>query len=282
MKTSIQKIIQEIKTLEPIPRVTHHLLKVLENDRSSVQDIVKIIQYEPTVTTNLIRTCNTAYYGSKKPINSVKDAVTILGLNKVVDIVLYQAGRYLFGEINGYAEHEGVLWKLSISSALMTRQIAIKTDMPNKNMLFTAALIKDIGKTIMGRYVEGAAQKITKLVDCQNYSFTQAEKKVIGIDHAELGGMIANSWKFSNRMEELIRDHHIQERSKIDNKEYAAIYLADKLCMGMGLGGWIDRNDSVYYNEAMESVGITQMDLPEIIGDFSVEMQEVEDLLRVV
>ncbi len=282
--TPIKEIIQDIKTLEPISEVTHHLLDVLDDKTSNAEDIAKIIQYEPTVTTNVIRTCNSAYYGREGSINSINDAITILGTDKVVDIVFYQSGRKALSQgQNGYKdEHEGVLWKLSVSSAIMAKQIALRTGSHRTNLIFTAALIKDIGKTVLGRFVKGSVEKINKLVDSQNLSFADAERKVIGIDHAELGGLIAKSWNFPHKIEQIIRHHHTTDSSVIADNDIATVYLADKICMLMGLGGWVDRNDSKFYNAAMESMGIRQTDLPELIADFSYEMQEVEDLLRVV
>jgi len=279
----IQEIIDHIKRLEPIPKVTHHLLDVLDDETSTAEEIAAIIQYEPTVTANVIRTCNSIYFGRKEPINSIKDAVITLGIDKIVDIVLYQSGRQVFTQADaGYGEHEGVLWKLSVSAAVMTKHIAIRIESPNKNMLFTTALIKDIGKTVLGRFVQGSIEEINNLVDNKNYTFVQAEKAIIGIDHAELGGLIAKSWNFTPRMAEIIKQHHAPDSSAIYDNDMAVVYLADRMCMMMGLAGWVDRNDHKFYNAAMDSLGLTQYDLPALITDFNEEMQVVENLLWVV
>ena len=281
-KNKIQEIIDHIQQLEPIPSVTHHLLEVLDDDKSSAEEIAAIIQYEPTVTTNVIRSCNSVYFGRYEPVSSIKDAVATLGIDRIVDIVLYQFGKQAFADEEGYGEHEGALWKLSVSSAVMTKHIAIRIGSPNKNQLFTTALIKDIGKTVLGRFVKGSIEKINGLVDDKNYTFAQAEKEVIGIDHAEIGGMITKSWNFPLRMAKIIEHHHAPDISVIGDKEMAAVYLADRMCIMMGLAGRVDRNDHKFYNAAMESLGLSQEDLPALIADFNDEMQEVEDLLRVV
>lgn len=282
-RLKVKELIKDIEKLEPIPRVTHHLLDVLDDKNSTAEAIAEIIQYEPTVTANVIRTCNSSFFGRKQPVNSIKEAVTTLGLDKVVEIVLYQSGHRVFSKADkGYEENEGALWKSSVSSAVMTKQIAIKTGSRNKNFLFTASLIKDIGKTIIGRFVQGSIKKITDLVDNKNYSFVEAEKKVIGINHAELGGMIAKHWNFTDMMQVLIKNHHAPNQKHIKNKDLATIYLADRMCMMMGLTGWIDRNDREFYDDAMQVLNLSQEDLPEVIAEFSMEMQEVEELMRVV
>ena len=77
---------------------------------------------------------------------------------------------------------------------------------------------------------------ISNLVTNENLSFMEAEKKIIGVNHAELGGMIAKMWKFSPRMVKIIRNHHLSDDNIIQDKETAVVYLADCICMMMGMG----------------------------------------------
>ena len=80
-------------------------------------------------------------------------------------------------------------------------------------------------------------KKYSALVVKENYSFMEAEKKIIGVDHAELGGMIAKMWKFSPRMVNIIRNHHLPRCDMArQNNDVAVVYLADCICMMMGMG----------------------------------------------
>jgi len=114
--------------------------------------------------------------------------VTLLGIDQVVQIVLMKSGlKLLSGSQEGYGLHEGAMWKYSVSSALIAKQIAKRLSLENNHTIFTAALLKDIGKTVPDKFVLDSFEKISALVVHESLSFREAEKRVIGVDHAELG-----------------------------------------------------------------------------------------------
>ncbi len=279
----IQELIKDIKNLKPIPAVINQILEVIDRPDSSMEQISQIIQYDPAITASVLRTCNSVYFGLKTPAESVKDAATMLGMDQLLEIVLMKSGaKALSGKQEGYGLHEGAMWKYSVSSALIAKQIAIKLSMDNKNTIFTAALLKDIGKTVLDRFVQDSFEKITALVVDKNYSFRKAEKEVIGVDHAELGGMIAKIWKFSPRMVNIIRHHHLTDSSMIKNKEIAVVYLADCICMMIGIGFGSNGLAYQFNDKVMKVLGLESDDISVIIAEFAENMKKFEALLRVV
>lgn len=210
--------------------------------------------------------------------------MSLLGTDQVIDLVLIKSGaRALSGRQQGYDLQEGAMWKYSVSSAIIAKQIAEEIGIAHKSTIFTAALLKDIGKTVLDRFVKDAFEKISALVAEENYSFMEAEKKIIGVDHAELGGMIAKMWKFSPRMVNIIRNHHLT-RSDMAGKDrdLSVVYLADCICMMMGMGVGADGLAYRFHKEAMAAIGMEAETVPRIIARFAGQIQEVEDLLKVV
>jgi putative nucleotidyltransferase with HDIG domain len=281
--TAIQELVKEIKNLKPIPAVIHQILEVVDQPDSSMSQIADIIQYDPAVTADVLKTCNSAYFGLRQPAESIKDAVSLLGIDQVLEIVLMKSGsKVLGGKQEGYGLHEGAMWKYSVSSALIAKQIATRLSMKNKNTIFTAALLKDIGKTVLDRFVRDSFEKISALVVNENFSFQEAEKKVIGVDHTELGGMIAKMWKFSPKMVKIIRHHHLSDVSMVKDREIAVVYLADCICMMIGIGVGSDELAYQFNDRAMQVLGMESDDISKIIAEFAANMQAVEDLLNVV
>ncbi|MCP3939898.1 MAG: HDOD domain-containing protein [Desulfobacteraceae bacterium] len=281
--TAIQILLKEIKNLKPIPAVVHQLLNVVNKPDSSMSDIAKIIQYDPAITASVLRTCNAAYFGLKHPAESIKDAVNLLGIDQIIDLVLLKSGaKVLSGKHKGYGLQEGAMWKFSVSSAIIAKQIAKELELGQENAIFTAALLKDIGKTILDRFILNSFHKISDLVTHENLSFMEAEKKIIGVDHAELGGMIAKIWKFSPKMVKIIRNHHLKDIAQAKDKDVAVVYLADCICMMLGMGGNADGLAYRFHEDAMNLLGISADDITKIIVSFTCQMQEVEDLLHVV
>ncbi|MBW1729240.1 MAG: HDOD domain-containing protein [Deltaproteobacteria bacterium] len=165
--SSINSIIKKIERLTPIPQVTSKVMSIAEDPKSSMYDLSKVIIYDTAVTANLLKLINSAYFGLPEKVDSVHQAIVYLGMSQVVDLVLLSAsGKNLQTAQEGYDLKAGELWKYSVSSALIAREIAEK---------------------------KGAFEKINALVTEQNFTFREAEKEVIGIDHAELGGMVADT-----------------------------------------------------------------------------------------
>ncbi|MEA2059088.1 MAG: HDOD domain-containing protein [Thermodesulfobacteriota bacterium] len=148
--------------------------------------------------------------------------------------------------------------------------------------MFTAALLKDIGKTVLDRYVTHSLEKITFLVHEKGYSFREAEKEVIGIDHAELGAMIAKIWKFSPTLVKIIRHHHLSDENMRKDKDVAIVYLADCICVMMGIGVGSDGLACRFHDDVIRNLNISAEDFSRIIADFSFNMQKVEELLQMV
>jgi len=282
--TAIQTLIGEIKNLTPVPAVVQPLLEAVDRPNVDMGQIANIIQYDPALTASVLRTCNSAFFGLKQPAETIRDAVSLLGTDQILDLVLVKSGaRALSGRQQGYDLQEGAMWKYSVSSALIARQVAEEIGLAHKHTIFTAALLKDIGKTVLDRFVKDAFDKISLLVGQKNYSFMEAEKKVIGVDHAELGGMIAKMWKFSPRMVNIIRNHHLSGCDMVQqNKDVAVVYLADCICMMMGMGVGADGLAYRFHQEAMAAIGVNAEAVSRIIAEFTSRIQEVEDFLKMV
>ena len=281
--SAIIELLQQIKSLKPIPAVVNQILEAAEDPNSSMEDIAKVILYDPSTTATVLKMCNSAYFGLPTKIDSVHDAVTLLGIDQVVDMVLLKAGAANFtNDQSGYGLNEGELWTHAVSSALIARHLAEKTETKNTHQIFTAALIKDIGKVILDRFVGEAFGRINHLVETMDMSFKEAEKNVIGIDHAEIGGIVAKMWDFSFDMQFIIKNHHMESDSARDHTETKIVYVADSICMMMGIGGGADGLAYRLDREALTSLGVTQQDVQGIMAGFSENMEKVDSLLQLI
>lgn len=280
--SDIKLIIKKIKELEPIPQVAHKIMSIAKDPDSGMSDLSEIIAYDAAVTSNLLKVVNSAYFGLSGKIDSVHQAVVYLGMSQVIDIVLMAASaKNLNAAQKGYGLNEGDLWKYSVSSALIARELAEKKEAQETHLIFTAALLKDIGKVILSRYVEDSFEKISVLVAEQGFSFREAEKEVIGIDHAELGAMVAETWNFSPKMVEIIRNHHQPQESTISEFESSIVCMADTLCMMMGIGVGSDGLAYRFHQEVADRLELTERDFQEIIAGFGEKIHQVESLVSI-
>lgn len=280
MMSSIQQLLADMKNLVPVPAIVSQIIAVVDEPGSSADDIASVIQYDPAMTVSLIRTCNSAFFGLRTPVESIRDAVAILGIDQIVEIVLLKAcGPGLMKSQKGYHLPKGELWKNAVYSAIVAKAIAGRICPAEKNMLFTAALLKDIGKTVLDRFVVDSSDRINDLVANRGYGFREAEKKVIGIDHAELGALIAGMWKFSPTMVRIIRHHHLSEEVMHKERDIAVVYLADCICMMMGIGIGADGLAYRFHENVMMYLGINSQEFSAIIADVVMDMDAIEGLI---
>jgi putative nucleotidyltransferase with HDIG domain len=231
--TDIEDIISQIDTLKPIPPIATEIMALVEDENSSMSDIADLISHDPSITASLLKICNSAYFGFVRDIESVHDAITLLGLDQIVELVLLNNMAENFkDEPGGYGLGEGELWHHAVLSAHVSKILAESHEVSNKkHLIFTGALLKDIGKLILGRFVAFSFEKINILVHSKSYSFNDAEKEVIGMNHEELGAMVGEKWRFSEKLNYIIRHHHMSDDSARDDVECALVYLGDIISM---------------------------------------------------
>jgi putative nucleotidyltransferase with HDIG domain len=277
---SIRKIVQEIAKLKPMPQVAHKILAIQKDLDSSMDDLAKVVSHDAMTTANLLKAANTAYFARSKPIDSVQQAVVFLGMDEVVDLVLMSNSKNnLERGQKGYGLSAGDLWRNSVTSALISRTLSQKLGIANEHLVFTSALLKDIGKVVLEQYVAECAQEIMTLVEQRNYSFQEAEKDVIGIDHAQLGAMTAEVWCFSPEMVEIIKHHHQPANATMARQETVVVHLSDLLCMMMGISTGFDALAYRFDQLQIETIGLTDKDLQEIMADYAVKIEEIDDLV---
>ncbi len=279
----LNQLLRESERIEPVPQVIHQLMDLADDPEVPVSEIAELILYEPVVTANLLKLANSAAFGFKKKVDSVHDAVVLLGLKRMVEIVLLNSvTRPLKSARQGYGLEEGRLWKQSVSCALMAGAIAESIQAPEKHIVFTAALLKDIGVIVLDRYMGDAMAEIRKAMDVDRLSLVAAERQVLGIDHAHLGGRIAGLWNFSETLAGTIENHHLTDAVEDIPKETAMVYLADSICSISGINGELFCGHYTHYDRVCERLGLSEVAVNRIMSDFYSRKEEIYGLLAIL
>jgi HD-like signal output (HDOD) protein len=280
---SLDQLIRESERIEPVPQVIHQLMDLVDDPEVPVSEISELILYEPVVTANLLKLANSAAFGFKKKVNSVHDAVILLGLKRVVEIVvLNSVTKPLKSAQQGYGLERGQLWKQSVSCAIITSTIAEAIGLSEKHIVFTAALLKDIGVIVLDRHLGEAMEAIRMAMESDGLSLVAAERRVLGLDHALLGGRIAENWNFSEALAKTIQDHHLNDEMADIPKETAMVYLADSMCSMAGINGDLFCGHYARYDGVCEQLGISEVLLNRIMSDFYSRKEDIYGLLAIL
>ena len=249
----------------------------------SFQELAKVIEYDPGLTANLLQLANSAYFGWSGKIKTVKGAITRLGTNRIFQMVLCMSVAPLVRKpVKGYDMESDGLWRHSIAVAICAEQLARILKIDNSEEAFTAGLLHDMGKILLGTFVEVDVEPIKDLVNNQSMSFNEAERQILGIDHAEAAAELLQYWKLPENVVAAARWHHSPEKADEDQHREIVdlVHVADILCIRMGWGIGTDGPLYCLNEEAEDRLGITPEVEDEVTDRVGAAIDELKDILN--
>ncbi|MBU8871153.1 MAG: HDOD domain-containing protein [Gemmatimonadales bacterium] len=271
-----------LKSVPSLPSVVVKLQKYLNDPDVGFDHLAKIIQYDPGLTANLLKMANSSYFGSSREIKSVQEAISRLGTKRIFQLVLSMSVTPMVNKpIKGYDMDSGGLWEHSIATAICAEQLAASIGMKNAEDAFTAGLLHDLGKVVLGTFIDVDDEPIKEIVKSDNLSFNEAEKMVLGIDHAEVAGELLENWNLSEEVTACARWHH--EPGKADPKHQQLvdlIHVADVLCINVGWGMGSDGLNYKLDESAAKRLGIKIGSAEEVIMQVMLGINDLQETLK--
>ncbi len=278
-----EKLIQEIKEIPPLPDIVVKVLKMTRNPDVSAPELTKVISQDQALTGNILRLCNSSYYGLPRVVSSLTQAVMYLGFYTVRNLVLTCSVAHLYSsdkKIYGYTE--GGLWFHAVASA-MGSEILCKRIRPDiHDTAFTAGLLHDIGQIIMGIRIKDTADTIVELMTQGGMSEVEAEKEAVGFSHDELGGMIADHWNFPEELVHAIRWHHFPEKAETKSLLTAIVHISNSIVLDLGYGLELEQMKHPISPYAQKAIGMKSEDLQALREEIQVTVEENCDLFMAV
>lgn len=234
-----EEMISRVDDLPALPSVVSQILTLIEDDRSNASNFERFLRQDQALTARLLRIVNSSFFGVRNKINSIPQAIVMIGYNSLKNLVLAAStSKILEGCFPGYGFKDRGLWQHSFMAATWTQNIAKQVGFPPQESeeLFVAGLMHDVGKLVLSSYISlNCKDMITHLIKC-NGNIEEAEKALVGIDHAEIGSRIAQKWNFSSKLSHIIKYHHNIEAACEYQREIALVHLVN-FCLIRGRFG---------------------------------------------
>ncbi|MFO7713066.1 HDOD domain-containing protein [Desulfosarcina sp.] len=274
-------ILAEIDQLKPVSDIAGKVMTLLDDPDCGMSDLSTIICHEPALTANVLKLANSAYFGLPGKIDDARQAIVYLGMRQVIDLVLLiSCAESFHGSHDGYDLSNGELWKSAVSAAIMATDLAQIKGLKHNSLCFTGSLLRDIGKLVLNQHVKSTIEQILNRVDTHGISFRVAEKQVLGIDHAEVGAMLAGKWHFPPALQCIIRYHHNPLEADGCFLEASIVHLADAMCRKLEIGKGVD--DQSYPEDQLigRSLGLQDSVIQGVIDGFGMKLDRINALLN--
>lgn len=284
MKTNITELVQGVGGLVTLPDVFIRINQLVENPNSTTSEIAKAIGQDPSFTVRLLRVANSSFYGLSSSIDTVSKAVSVIGTSQIRSLALATSVASSFDGLPNTLVSMEHFWRHSLYCALVARILAKQVRKCDPDAVFTAALLHDIGElVIFNRLPQQAKESLLLVLDsADELPVFQAERQIMGVDHAQVGGELARQWKLPPLLEECIEFHHDIQSAQRFPREVALVHIANILAL-MAEIHTLDPGDvSPIDPRAWEIVGIKADEVAAAIAatvaDAQAEIAEAEKL----
>lgn len=228
-RSELKKIILDTKTLPTLPAVIVKLNSLADNNRTSIQEMARIVSSDQVLSARILRLANSPSYGFYR-VSTISNAMILLGVNVVKSLAL-SSSIFEIMEKNSVG-----LWEHSLGVGVASNLLAKKLGLPECEEIATAGLLHDLGKVIISIKCEEAAKRIRGQIRDEELYAIEAEQQVLGVDHGEVGGWLAKSWYLPDKLSEPIAFHHKVSLSENHRIKTAVVHVADALIKASGFG----------------------------------------------
>lgn len=236
MSEGIEKIVMGTCDLPAIPAVASKVLKILPDSSTTASQLQKVISADQALTARVLKIANSAFYGRVRDIQTISEAIVVVGFNTLKSIVLTVSSREIYKR---FGLTEKMLWEHSIGAAVCAAIIAREIGFENEEEAFLGGLFHDVGKVVLNNSDPQKFSSVMEKVYNEHLSFRVAEWDIFGFSHTEVGSLVIRKWKLSEALELVIKNQY--NPRWLSTTPYlmrltAIVSLANQFCLNLGLG----------------------------------------------
>ena len=265
----IQQLLSKVEVLPPSPTLLPKLLPALSDVDNNFDEVVEIIALDPALTAKLLQICNSAFFGMENPVTSVSEAVSQVGYQSVYLLVAMISGSGCFPCPAPAGVDPGRLWRHSITSAFNAKFVAESAG-EDDNLLFTAGLLHDIGKVVLGQIEP--LKMVSYMYVPFNATVAVHEQLLFGCTHAEVGATLLENWKLPEPIIAAVRWHH--------DPGAAPSFKSIAACVALGnlLTHSADHSAVTEQDDFKAGLDLLQLS-PQLIGRWREKLRGQQDLI---
>lgn len=276
-----EEILAQVSDVVVVPSCSHQAAVMLDDPDADFQALARVVEHDPGLAANLLKIINATLFSAGDPILRVRDAIDKLGSTQYLQFVISTGVAPTFvKKIEGYDLEPHMHIQHSCTVGMVARELGNVLEIEAPPYAFTAGMLSGIGKTLLGSYVDVNVQAILNLAIKEGLSFDQAEDEILGINHAELGGIVLESWGLPEELTRVVRYHLRPEEYDGVDTVLDLVHMANVLAKMIGAGLGVDGLNYVPSEVVAERLRLKPEHLDIVMANVVMEMAEVQDLFE--
>jgi HD-like signal output (HDOD) protein len=214
--------------LVSFPEIYFRISEALQSPKSSITHVANLISKDTALSAALLKLANSAMYGVPAKVESIPRAAALIGGNALSTLALGVSVITSFGAVPAKWVNMQSFWKHSIAVAVLGQVLSVRKTPRAIERIFVGGMLHDIGRLVLLRHAPLAMTKVLAAAEAEKAPLVEMELRMLGFDHAELGGRLLEKWGFPRILSDLVRYHHLPEK-KEDSFSLGVLAVADVL-----------------------------------------------------
>ncbi len=279
LSSDITNRVKSIEGLPSFPATHAEILKLANSEDSSSEDVADKLQLDSGLLATVFKIVNSAGYGFRKKVDSLQLAVTLLGLEELANIVM---AAQVYDKLGNYDDGSGLdckeFWRHAVGVGFASRAISKKV-LQEGESAFLAGMLHDVGKIVLDRYFGEYYGEVIGMVGDGSTSIYAAEQEIMGVTHAEIGGVLAGEWKFANNYTNTIIYHHKPQDSARYKRLVCLVHLADVITRQLEFGSGGDSTVPDVEAAALDQFSMQERGLQLLVEAVEEELEGADSFL---
>jgi HD-like signal output (HDOD) protein len=277
MNLSIKQLTEGVPNLGSYVGVIAKIETVLKDNNSNLANLGDVIEKDPDLAARLLRLGNSAFFCFAHRLETVSEALSVIGIQQVLDLIEASNIIEAFDGISPEHVNMESFWKHSLACGIGARCLAIARQLPAAEKFFVAGLLHDLGRLVLLSQVPKKATEILELYQSRRMLLRDAERAVLGFDHAQIGGELLRGWQYPANLVHAVEYHHCPMSAGFFQLESSVVHVADYLVHAMQMGNSGEQFVPPLSTPSWERVGLTTDVLESVMDSIDEQIAAAEE-----